>query len=58
MKPIDVKSDTYIDSSKEINNNDPKFKTGDLVRMSNDKNIFTKGYIPNWSEEIFVIKIV
>ena len=58
MKPIYVKSDTYIDSSKEINNNDPKFKTGDLVRMSNDKNIFTKGYIPNWSEEIFVIKIV
>ena len=47
MKPIYVKSDTYIDSSKEINNNDPKFKTGDLVRMSNDKNIFTKGYIPN-----------
>ena len=58
MKPIYVKSDTYTDSSKEINNNDPKFKTGDLVRMSNDKNIFTKGYIPNWSEEIFVIKIV
>ena len=58
MKPIDVKSDTYIDSSKEINNNDPKFKTGDLVRISNHKNIFTKGYISNWSEEIFVIKIV
>ena len=25
MKPVDVKSNTYIDSSKEINNKDPKF---------------------------------
>ena len=26
IKPFDVKSSTYIDSSKEINNKDPKFK--------------------------------
>ena len=26
MKPVDVKSNTYIDSSKEINDKDPKFK--------------------------------
>ena len=26
MTPFDVKSSTYIDSSKEINNKDPKFK--------------------------------
>ena len=56
MKPVDVKSNTYIDSSKEINDKDPKFKIGDIVRISKYKNIFTKGYIPNWSEEIFVIK--
>ena len=31
MKPVDVKSNTYIDSSKEINNKDPKFKIGDTV---------------------------
>ena len=31
MKPIDVKSSTYIDSSKEINNKDHKFKIGDIV---------------------------
>ena len=29
-KPVDVKSNIYIDSSKEINNKDPKFKIGDI----------------------------
>ena len=58
MKPFDVKSNTYIDSSKEINNKDPKFKIGDIVRISKYKNIFAKGYVPNWSEEVFVIKKV
>ena len=58
MKPVDVKWSTYIDSSKEINNKDPKFKIGDIVRISSYKNIFTKGYTPNWSEEVFVIKKV
>ena len=54
MKPIDVKDNTYIDFSKEVNDNDPKFKVGDHVRISKYKNIFAKGYTPNWSEEIFV----
>ena len=56
MKPIDVKDNTYINTDKEINNKDPKFKVGDRVRKSKYKNIFAKGYTPNWSEEIFVIK--
>ena len=56
MKPIDVKDNTYINIDKEINNKDPKFKVGDRVRISKYKNIFTKGYTPNWSEEVFVIK--
>ena len=56
MKPVDVKSNTYIDSNKEISNKNPKFKIGDIVRISNNKNVFAKGYTPNWSEEIFVIK--
>ena len=54
MKPVDVKDDTYIDSKKEVNDKDPKFKVGDYVRISKYKNIFAKGYIPNWPEEIFV----
>ena len=58
MKPIDVKDNTYINADKEINNKDPKFKVGDRVRISKYKNIFAKGYIPNWSEEVFVIKKV
>ena len=40
------------------NDKDPKFKVVDHVRISKCKNIFAKGYTPNWSEEIFVIKKV
>ena len=58
MKPIDVKDNTYIDTDKETNDKDPKFKVGDRVRISKYKNIFAKGYTPNWSEEVFVIKKV
>ena len=56
MKPTDVKDNTYIDFKKEINDKDPKFKVGDHVRISKYKHILVKGYMPNWSEEIFVIK--
>ena len=58
MKPVCVKSSTYIKSSKEVNDEDPKFKIGDIVRISKYKNIFAKGYLPNWFEEDFVIKKV
>ena len=56
MKPVDIKDNTYIDFNKEVNDKDPKFKVGDQVRISQYKNIFAKGYTPNWSEEVFVIK--
>ena len=58
MTPVDVKDNTYIDFKKEVNDKDPKFKVGDHVRISKYKNIFAKGYTPNWSEEVFVIKKV
>ena len=58
MKSANVKSNTYIDSSKEINDKNPKFKIGDNVRISKYKNVFAKGYTPNWSENLFVIKKV
>ena len=74
MKPVDVKSNTYIDSSKEVNNKDPKFSISDVgyqkyqniryknenikIKISKYKNIFAKGYTPNQSEEFFVIKKV
>ena len=55
---VDVKTNTYIDSSKEINNKDPKFKIGDNIRISKYKKVFAKSYTPNRSEEVFVIKKV
>ena len=58
MKPVDVKGNTYIDSTKLHSNKDAKFKVGDHVRISKYENIFAKGYTPNWSEEVFVIKKV
>ena len=58
MKPVDVKGNAYIDFKKEVNDKDPTFKVGDHIRISKYKNIFAKGYTPNWSEEVFVIKKV
>ena len=55
MKPIDIKDNIYVDSKKEVNDKDRKFKVGDDVRISKYKNIFAKGYTPNWSEEVFVV---
>ena len=55
-KPVDVKSSTYIDFHKENNKDGPKFKVGDHVSILKHKNIFAKGCIPNWSEEVFFIK--
>ena len=55
MKPIDVVGDSYVEHNKDANKKDPKFKFGDHVRISKYKNIFAKGYTPNWSEEVFVI---
>ena len=54
LKPIDVKNNkkVYID---EHNEKDSRFKVGDRVRISRYKNIFAKGYTPNWSKEIFIV---
>ena len=54
MKPVAVKLNTYVDFNKEINEKTPKFKIDDIIRIS--KYFFAKGYVPNWSEEVFVIK--
>ena len=53
-KPIDVTGDYYAEYNENFNKKDPKFKVGDNVRISKYKNIFAKGYTPNWSEEVFV----
>ena len=56
MKPINFKDNTYIGFKKEVNDKNPKFKVCDHLRISKYKNIFAKGYMPNWSEEIFIVK--
>ena len=56
MKPIGVKNDSFAEYNEESNQKDPKFKIGDHVMISKCKNIFAKGYTPNLSEEIFVVK--
>ena len=55
MKPIEVTNNYYAEYNEIPNKKDPKFKVGDNVRISKYKNIFAKGYTPNWSEEVFVI---
>ena len=56
MKPIDIGDVSFAEYNEEFNEKGPKFKVGDHVRISKHKNVFAKGYTPNWSEEIFVIK--
>ena len=55
MKPIGVKSNSYAEYNDDSNEKDPKFQVGDHIRISKCKNIFDKGYTPNWTEEVFVI---
>ena len=54
MKPKYVGDNgrVYID---EHNEKDSRFKVGNRVRISRFKNIFAKGYTPNWSKEIFIV---
>ena len=55
MKPKDVKTDNSTVYVEEHNKKIPKFKVVDRVRISKWKNVFAKGYTPNWSEEVFVV---
>ena len=55
MKPEDVSDNNSVEYNEESNKKDPKFKVGDNVRISKYKNVFVKGYTPNWSEEVFVV---
>ena len=58
MKSKDVTDDSFVKYVEESNKKDPKFKVGDHVRIYKFKNIFSKGYTPNWSAEIFVVNRV
>ena len=58
LKPKDVTDIEYVEYFEETNKKILKFKVGDNVRISKYKNIFAKGYTPNWSEEVFVVNKV
>ena len=58
MKPVDVKDNTYIHFKNEVNDKDLEFKVANNGRISKYKSLVAKGYTPNWSEEVFVIKKV
>ena len=55
MKPIDVTDGSYAEYNEDSYKKDPKFKVDDHVKISKYKNIFAKGYAPNWLEEAFVV---
>ena len=55
MKPIDVTNDSYAEYNENLSKKHPIFKVGNHVRISKYKNIFAKGYTPNWSEEVFIV---
>ena len=55
MEPVDVKPRMYFDFDKENNKERPKFKIGDNARISKYKNIFEKGYVIDWFDEVFII---
>ena len=58
MKPKDVGRDDEAAYVEESNKKGARFSVGDRVRISKFKNIFAKGYTPNWSKEIFVVSKV
>ena len=55
MKPINVTDDSLAEYNEDFNKKTPKFKVGDHVRISKYKHTFAKGYIPNWSNEVFIV---
>ena len=58
IKPVDVKLKTNIDYDKEINDEDPKFRIGNIVKLSKFKNHFCKRLSSKLIWRSFVIKKV
>ena len=55
MKPIDVADNSFVEYNEDSNKRNPTLKVGDRVRFSKYNNIFAKGFVPNWSEEVFIV---
>ena len=53
MKPVDINPSIYVDFNKENNEEGPKFKVCNLVRILKYENIFAKAYVPNWGRSFW-----
>jgi len=64
MKPKDVRQKhvrgilSRINKTKIKKQNTQKYQVGDKVRISKAKVVFKKGYLPNWTNEIFTIHAI
>ena len=54
-KLIEFTSDSYAEYNQYSDEKNTKFEFGYHVRITEYKNIFTKGYTQNWSEQVFVV---
>ena len=63
-KPADVSADVVgemrdlISSRADPPKGKDDIRVGDKVRISKVKSVFAKGYLPNWTEEIFTVEHV
>ena len=63
-KPVDVTHAVVGDVREKAFKNRPPskeksdIKVGDTVRISKVRSVFAKGYLPNWTEEIFTVSSI
>ena len=57
-KPVDVTNNDYEGYVCEFDEKKPFFNVGDKVRISKYKDIFAKGYTPNWTREVLIVRNV
>ena len=63
MRPVDVSSENVNEIRQRLSSGKPStkrspFKVGEHVRISKVKSVFEKGYLPNWTEELFTISSI
>ena len=57
-KPVDVTNNDYEGYVCEFDEKKTFFNVGDKVRISKYKDIFAKGYTPNWTREVLIVRNV
>ena len=57
MMPINVTSDSYAEQNEDFNEKDPKFKTGDHVRISKYKIFLPRDTLQTGQKFLLLIKL-